>query len=208
MAPVTPSSVDLIEDDAAVRASLVALLKVWGFDAHAFSDGESYLAEKPWNHSACLLLDYSLPGRNGLEILSELHGRAPDFPVIMITGHGDVALAVRALKAGARDFIEKPYEDEDLREKIENLIRSQDFAGARGLPDQSSLRAFETLTPREMEVMMEVVAGHSNKVIAHHLTLSPKTVEVHRARVMAKTGAKNLSNLVRLAIKAGLDGGT
>lgn len=204
MASVDPI-IDLIEDDAAVRASLVALLKVWGYDTRAFADGESYLAQNTLSRSACLLLDYNLPGRDGLEVLADLRTRAPDLPVIMITGHGDVALAVRALKAGARDFVEKPYDDGELRDKIDALIRSEGSAGAQLMEDHAAEAPFEALTPREMEVMLEVVAGHSNKVIAHHLGLSPKTVEVHRGRVMTKTGAKTLSNLVRLAIKAGLD---
>lgn len=198
-------SIDIIEDDAAVRSSLEARLKAWGFEVRSFPDGDSYLAQEPWREASCLLLDYHLPGRNGLEILADLRGKAIEVPVIMVTGHGDVALAVRALKAGARDFIEKPYDDQELIAKIDEFV-SQDSADADPAPPEGDLvSVFSALTRRETEVMLDVVAGHSNKMIAHRLGLSPKTVEVHRSRVMTKTGAKTLSNLVRLAIKAGLD---
>ena len=127
---------------------------------------------------------------------------AAAIPVIILTGHGDVAMAVRALQAGASDFIEKPFDDEDLVNRIE-MART---ATPAENPELQRYRArFSTLTPRETDVMRDVVAGHSNKIIAHRHGLSPKTIEIHRARVMEKTEAKNLSHLVRMALKAGID---
>lgn len=196
----------LVEDDEPVRTSLAALLESWDFRVQAFEDGESYLAALP--DADCILLDVRLPGIDGLSLLKQMRERGTRTPVIVLTGHGDVAMAVQALREGANDFLEKPYDDEELVERIETALRdaavraSEEDAGSDA---QEYARYFAALTPRETDVMNDVVAGHPNKIIAHRRGLSPKTVEIHRARVMEKTGAKSLSHLVRMALKAGID---
>ena len=192
-----PRLIRIVEDDAVVAASLAALLESWGFVAETYADGESFLDAPPDPGVCCILLDVRLPGLDGLEVLRMLRKRGMATPVIILTGHGEVAMAVQALRDGAQDFIEKPYDDEDLVQRI-------DRAGEAAGPSAESER-FTSLTPRERQVMHEVVAGHSNKVVARRLGLSPRTVEVHRQRVMTKTGADSLSQLVRMALKAGID---
>lgn len=191
----------IVEDDAAVAESLVALLASWGFDCRVYASAEACLAAGAEAAADCLLVDVRLPGMDGLALVAALRELGVATPAIMVTGHGDVAMAVRALQNGAQDFIEKPFIDADLVARIRRLIASR--AGAPPGPVDSAW--LDSLTPREREVMREVVAGHPNKVIAHKLGVSPKTVEIHRARVMRKSGAENLSHLVRLALKAGID---
>lgn len=196
----------LVEDDEPVRASLAALLESWDFRVQAFEDGESYLAALP--DADCILLDVRLPGIDGLSLLKQMRERGTRTPVIVLTGHGDVAMAVQALREGANDFLEKPYDDEELVERIETALRDAAVRASEkdaGPDAQEYARYFAALTPRETDVMNDVVAGHPNKIIAHRRGLSPKTVEIHRARVMEKTGAKSLSHLVRMALKAGID---
>lgn len=196
MPPAT--RIQVVDDDAVVLESLVAILESWGFEVDAFQDADSFeraAAEAP---ADCILLDVMLDGKDGLTVLETLRANGTETPVIVITGHGDVSMAVRALRSGAQDFIEKPYDDEHLVQRIEAVVRDSQSRGG-------GAEALSRLTPRETDVLKEVVAGYSNKVIAHRLGLSPKTVEVHRARVMDKTGAKNLPQLVRLAIAAGVD---
>lgn len=193
-----PTRIQVVDDDAVVLESLVAILDSWGFDVDAFGDAESFGRAAVASPADCILLDVMLEGTDGLTLLETLRSRGIETPVIVITGHGDVSMAVRALRSGAQDFIEKPYDDEDLVHRIDAAIQS---SHARG----GNADLLDRLTPRETDVMKEVVAGYSNKVIAHRLGLSPKTVEVHRARVMDKTGARNLPQLVRIAIAAGLD---
>ena len=194
---MTPRLIRIVEDDAAVAASLAALLESWGFAVEAFADGESLLAAPPEPSVFCLLLDVRLPGMDGLSMLRQLRERDARTPVVVLTAHGDVAMAVQALRSGAQDFIEKPYDDADLIRRIEEA--------ARAVEPPTEAEHFAALTPRETDVMREVVAGHPNKVIAHRLGLSPRTVEVHRSRVMEKTRAESLSHLVRMALKAGYD---
>lgn len=191
--------VQIIEDDGAVRESLSALLESWGFQTESFETGDAFLAASRRPDAACILLDVKLPGLDGLAVLDALRRTGVATPVIVLTGHGDVPMAVRALGIGAQDFVEKPFDDADLVPRIEAASR------ARPAPHEPAVQRLARLTPRETQVMREVVAGHANKVIAHRLGLSPKTVEIHRARVMEKTEAKSLSQLVRLAMKAGID---
>ncbi|MEX2519716.1 MAG: response regulator [Paracoccaceae bacterium] len=199
---MTDRGIQVVEDDEAVGASLVALLESYGRRVTLHHSGEAFLgaASTP---ASCVILDMRLPGMDGFAVLSALRARGDATPVIVVTGHGDVAMAVKALRGGAQDFIEKPYDDADLLRRIETVEVE------RAPQDESArhLERFNRLTPRETDVMHEIVAGYSNKIAAHRLGLSPKTVEIHRARVMEKTGAQNLSQLVRMALKAGLDPG-
>lgn len=196
--------IQVVEDDEAVRGSLEALLDAWSFTVAAFADGESYLAEASPDDAYAVLLDVRLPGQDGLGVLRELRRRGVRVPVLILTGHGDVPMAVQALRDGADDFVEKPFDDADLVQRIDAAVERQQAEAAPQAPYREKIAR---LTPREGDVMREVVAGHPNKVVAHHLGLSPKTVEIHRARVMEKTGARSLSELVRLALKAGIDPG-
>lgn len=194
--------IQVVEDDEAVRGSLEALLEVWGFAVEPYPDGEAYLATARPDDAHAILLDVRLPGQDGLEVLRSLRAAGVHTPVIILTGHGDVPMAVQALRDGADDFIEKPFDDADLVQRIDAAARRQQ---AEAAPQAPYLERIARLTPRESDVMREVVAGHPNKIVAHRLGLSPKTVEIHRARVMDKTGVRSLSELVRLALKAGID---
>jgi len=193
----------VVDDDEAVREGLKALLSVHGYavdtydSASAFLGAVDALASRP----ACLLVDVRMPGMSGLELQREMKRRNARLPVIVITGHGDIPMAVAALKAGAADFLEKPFDADALLGSIAEAARRE----ASNLGDASDLAAVEArlaeLTPREREVMALVIAGLSNKVIAHRLQIAVRTVEIHRARVMEKSGARSLAELVRLAIR-------
>ena len=186
--------IDIVEDDEAVSESLVALLTAYGYVATVFPTAERFL-ENTSTEPVCILLDVRLPDMDGVEALQRYRALGGAAPVIVMTGHADVSLAVEVMRAGAQDFFEKPFDDRDLIARIDEL--KQDAVRNRG--------PFDALTPRETDVMREMVAGRANKVIAHRLGLSPKTVEVHRGRVMIKSGATSLADLVRMAIKAGVD---
>lgn len=192
----------LVEDDEPVRDSLGAVLESWDYEVTAFEDGESLLAHGIPAGTCCVLLDVRLPGIDGISLISEIRKTDTHTPIIMLTGHGDVPMAVKAMHEGAQDFIEKPYDDQDLIQRID-IARSE--AKSADEDQKRIMDRFASLTPRESDVMREVVAGHANKTVAHHLGLSPKTVEIHRARVMEKTGARSLSQLVRMALKIGID---
>lgn len=186
----------VVEDDAAVAASLEAILSSWAFEIRNFSNGEALLQEMP--RADCILLDMRLPGRDGIAILQEWRRMDPATPVIVMTGHGDIRMAVKAFHAGAQDFVEKPFDAEDLVARIRAAI-------SRNAEIDRCQRILGRMTPREMDVLRQVVAGHPNKIIAHHLGISPKTVELHRARVMEKAEAQSISHLVRIAMTAKLD---
>jgi two-component system response regulator FixJ len=205
MASETEVKVYIVDDDEAVRDSLEALLLAHGYDVQAFPAGVDFLEVCATVGKGCVLLDIRMPRMDGMEVQERLHARRPDLPVIMITGHGDVAMAVRAMKAGAVDFVEKPLREEPLLESIEAALQL-----ARESRHQQSLGAaafdnLERLTPREREVLEQLVVGRANKVIAQALDCSPRTVEIHRARIMEKMEARSLPHLVRLALAAGID---
>lgn len=194
----------LVDDDAAVRDSLALLLGVAGFKVQAFGSAGAFLDAYDPEQSGCLVTDIRMPGMDGLELQAELMRRNIDLPVIFITGHGDVAKAVQALKAGACDFIEKPFEEETLTGSIRQAFESEGHRqSSRQRREQAGISSRrQLLTPRESQVMDLVVDGHSNKSIAQKLGISARTVEIHRARVMDKMKARNLSELVRMALSA------
>ncbi len=192
--------VQIVEDDDAVALSLSALLDSYGYDSEVHGTAEAFLAAAK-SDAVCVLMDVGLPGLSGLEALAEHTKKIAPAPVIIMTAQSDVPMAVEALKHGAIDFLEKPFSDDDLIARIEAAQRASSASD-----EQAELAAkFALLTNRETDVMYGVVAGDANKMIAYRLGLSPKTVEIHRARVMEKTGAKSLSQLVRMAIGAGID---
>ncbi len=193
----------VVDDDEAVGDSIEALLSSVGHEAEVFVSARQFLESFDPSGAACILLDVRMPEMDGLTLLERMGADRRGVPVIMVTGHGDVPLAVRAMQAGAADFVEKPFEEARLLQSIKVAISNA--ASAPVAPDDSLTARFARLTPRETDVMRQMVIGHPNKIIAYNLGLSPRTVEIHRGRVMRKTGAESLSHLVRLAIKAGHD---
>lgn len=196
------ATVFVVDDDEAVRESLSALLDASGFRVKAYQSAAAFLANDRPPQKACLITDIRMPDMDGLELQIELKRRGSRLPVIVITGHGDVPLAVKAMKAGAIEFLEKPYDDQTLLDSL-RLALSQ--AGNQSGEEQTAAGVREklaTLTPREREVFDLVVMGKLNKVIAYELSISPRTVEIHRGRLMHKMGARNLADLVRMGLAA------
>ncbi len=200
----TEPVIHVIDDDDAVRDSLVFLLESSGFRAVAYASAVEFLAALPTITRGCVITDLRMPGMSGLELVQELNEAGIELPVIVITGHGDVPLAVEAMKAGIMDFLEKPFENEVLLSAVRAAFRR--LAGS--LENESKHREIttrlEALSAREREVLNGLVAGQPNKVIAYDLGISPRTVEIYRANVMTKMQASSLSDLVRMALIAGL----
>jgi FixJ family two-component response regulator len=190
----------VVDDDAAVRDSLRMLLKSVGLPCEAFASGQDFLEGNRDDRPGCVVLDIRMPVMSGLELQARLNERHSIMPIIFITGHGDVPMAVEAMQAGAVDFIQKPFRDQDLLDRI-NQALDKDAGSRRLLAERNVIRKhLDSLTPREREVLDLVVAGKANKVIAGDLNLSQRTVEIHRARVMEKMGAHSLAHLVRMVI--------
>jgi len=195
-----PATVFVVDDDEAVRASLKLLLKTLGLPAQTYASAQEFLATFDARRGGCLVLDIRMPGMSGLELQEELNARGAILPIIFITGHGDVPMAVEAMQRGAMDFLQKPFRDQDLLDRITEAL-ARDRAGRELLGNRQRIRArVADLTPREREVMALVTQGKANKVIAADLDLSQRTVEIHRAHVMEKMGANSLAHLVRMAI--------
>src|SRR3954469_23063290 len=194
----------VIDDDPAMRDSLDFLLGSAGFSVRLFDSAQIFLDQLAGLEAGCVVTDIRMPGIDGMELLRQLNSSARTLPVIVMTGHGDVRLAVEAMKLGALDFLEKPFEDDRLIGMIETAL-SQNDSGAKSdaLSADMAARA-ASLTQRERQVMQGLVAGKSNKVIAKDYDISPRTVEVYRANVMTKMQANSLSELVRFAIRAGV----
>jgi FixJ family two-component response regulator len=191
----------IVDDEPAIRDSLAMLLRSVGLPSRAFASAPAFLDGFDAGAQACLVADVRMPGMSGLELQEALRARQAALPVIIITGHGDIAMAVRAMKAGAADFIEKPFNEQVLLDAVHRAL-----AQARpGEPPPSAVRAeiearVAALTPREREVMLLIAEGRPNKVVATRLGLSTRTVETHRAKVMEKMQARSLAELVRMAI--------
>ncbi len=199
---MSDATVFIVDDDQAVARSLRWLIETVRLKVETFASAQAFLDGYDASKPGCLVLDVRMPGMSGLELQERLAARrAYHVPIIFITGHGDVQMAVRAVQAGAFDFVEKPFNDQDLLDRIQRAITFD--AERRGKEVQrTQLRSlFASLTPREREVMDLVVEGLSNKAIANSLGLSAKTVEVHRAKVMEKMHARSLSDLVKMAMQ-------
>jgi two-component system response regulator FixJ len=194
--------IHVIDDDAAMRDSLGFLLDVNGFEPLVYDSADAFLREAT-EPLGCVVSDIRMPGINGIELVRKLKERGSACPVILITGHGDVALAVEAMKAGAVDFIEKPFDDAALLDAIRSALNAPPVVQDDAAKKDAEARLSE-LSPRERDVLRGLVAGKINKVIAHDLSISPRTVEVYRANLMAKTGARTMSDLMRIALAAGL----
>jgi FixJ family two-component response regulator len=194
----------ILDDDPAVRAALSIVFSREGYRVECFSDGVSFLAAARARTPACIILDVHIPGRSGLEILKELNAQTYAAPIFIISGRGDIPMAVEAIKNGAFDFVEKPFRGSDVvarvREAIAALARRQANSSTS---DELAFRlppSTEPLTPRECEVLRQLVGGASNKEVGRQLGISPRTVEVHRARIMEKVGAKNIADLIRMVM--------
>jgi FixJ family two-component response regulator len=195
------TTVYIVDDDVAVRQSLALLVRSVGLQAASFESGTAFLAAFTPEMSGCLVVDIRMPGLSGLDLQQALRERNCQLPIVFVTGHADVSMAVRAMRAGAIDFIEKPFRDQELLDRI-NQALALNQAWRTAQTEIAEIRALlASLTPREHEVMARIVQGQANKVIALDLGLSERTVEIHRAKVMTKTGAHSLAELVSLVAK-------
>ena len=194
----------IVDDDPDVRDSLRALLESAGFKVRDFDSAKKVLADAAIAQGACLIADIRMPDMDGLQLQEELIKRQIRIPVIVVTGHGDVALAVRAMKAGAIDFIEKPFDGEFMLESVRRAIALSQPTRSEAALAQTAESRIGLLTARERQVLEQLVAGRSNKIIAYELDISPRTVEIHRAHLMEKMQAKSLSEVIRMALAAGV----
>lgn len=197
--------IHIIDDDDAIRDSLTFLLETSGFAARAYESAEQFLEARMDAAPGCILTDVRMPEMSGLDLVRRLNEVGSTLPVVMMTGHADVPLAVEAMKAGVIDFIEKPFDDETLLESLRTALREDRRPMAADPRRAATIERFEALSARERQVLEGLVAGRPNKVIAYDLGISPRTVEVYRANVMTKTQAGSLSELVRMALSAGLE---
>ena len=190
----------VVDDDESVRTSIRFLLKSVGLDNQAFASATEFLAAYDPAQPGCLVLDVRMPGMSGLELQDQLNLRGATLPVIFITGHGDIPMAVEAMQHGAHDFLQKPFRDQDLIHRIQQAL-AKDAKTRAALEEHDRIRSrLETLTPREREVLALMTQGKPNKIMAHELGVSQRTVEIHRARVMEKSGAVSLAQLVRMVM--------
>jgi len=199
---MTEAKVYVVDDDEAMRDSLKWLIESHGLKVETYASGEAFLQAFSSSLSGCLVLDVRMPDMSGLDLYERLQARASTLPVVFITGHGDVPMAVSALKKGAADFIEKPFNDRDMLALIESCMKQDRAAAAKRAENASVTQRMDSLTQREREVLSLIVAGKLNKQIADMLAISIKTVEVHRSRVMEKMGASSVAELVQLVLKS------
>lgn len=201
---MSKGNVYVIDDDEAMRDSLHFLLDSSGYQVKPFDSATSFLEALPKLGFGCVVSDVRMPGIDGIELLKRMKAANSMFPILIMTGHGDVPLAVEAMKLGAVDFLEKPFEDDRLTAMIETAIRQVEPAVKNEAVAHDIASRIATLSPRERQVMNGLIAGLSNKLIAREYDISPRTIEVYRANVMTKMQAGSLSELVRLAMRAGL----
>ena len=200
---MTEPLVHVIDDDEAVRVSLAFRLEMEEMANRTYASPLEFLAVASSIKTGCVVTDVRMPEMSGLELVRRLQDRGVTLPIIVITGHGDMPLAVEALRAGVKDFIEKPFDDEVLLAAIRRALSSRAAASAPDAGRERFDQMVSGLSGREREVLEGVVAGKLNKTIAHELGISPRTVEVYRAKMMSKTGAAGLSDLIRIALLAG-----
>jgi len=199
----TAPRVHIVDDDEAVRSSLRFLIRSVGLAAQPYESAQAFLESYDPRQPGCLLLDVRMPGMSGLDLQQELNQRGATIPVIFITGHGDVPMAVAAMQCGAFDFLQKPFRDQDLLDRVQRAM-ARDAESRGRLAARAEIRArLERLTPREREVMTLITSGKANKVVGADLGVSQRTVEIHRAHVMEKMGAGSLAELVRMVLDSG-----
>ncbi|MBI3452400.1 MAG: response regulator transcription factor [Rhodospirillales bacterium] len=191
----------IVDDDEAIRDSLAFFFRTKGIEARSFATAEEFLAALPVDVPGCVIADVRMPGMSGLDLHKKLAGDGYRLPVIVITGHGDVPMAVSALKAGVFDFFEKPFDNEALLESATAALARDDVRRQQDAAAAEIRERAKTLSPREHEVMDLIVAGHPNKIVAAQLGISPRTVEVYRAHVMQKMQARRLSDLVLMSLR-------
>jgi FixJ family two-component response regulator len=197
---LSSATVYVVDDDEGMRRALNLLLNTVGYQTAAFANAKEFLQAFKAGTAGCLVLDIRMPGMSGLELQQHLNRMGSMLPVIFITGHGDVPMAVQAMKEGAFEFVQKPFREQDLLDRINHALeQDKDNRGNLALRADVARRV-ETLTPRERQVMEKVVDGAANKVIAIDLDLSERTVEIHRAKVMEKMGARSVAHLVKLQL--------
>lgn len=202
MSVLPEATVFVVDDDDAVRESLAFLLKSVGLKVESFPSAQDFLKSYNPARAGCLVLDIRMPGMSGLELQEKLKQMESMLPIIFITGHGDVPMAVKAIKAGAADFVQEPFRDQELIDRIREVLEEDASARVEKLQKAEILKRIDSLTEREREVMEQVVDGKANKVVAIDLNVSQRTVEIHRANVMDKMKARSLAQLVRLVMKA------
>jgi two-component system response regulator FixJ len=194
--------VSVVDDDVAVRTSLRLLLKSLGLNATAYESAASFLASFDPQQPGCLLLDIRMPGMSGLELQHLLNHRGCLTPMIFLTGHADVPMAVEAMQQGAFEFLQKPFRDHDLLVRVQRALAKDRSIRERLRTDEATQQRLDSLTPREHDVLGLVTAGTPNKIIAHKLGISQRTVEIHRARVMEKMNAPSLAHLVQMMLRS------
>jgi len=200
--PRSPT-VYIVDDDNGVRSSIRVLLRSVGIDSTPFASAQAFLDAYSPSQPGCLVLDIRMPGMSGLELHEVLNGRGLLLPVIFVTGHGDVPMAVEAMKQGAFDFLQKPFRDQDLIDRVQRaLLKDEEYRALLAQRERISAR-LQSLTPREREVLDLLVRGNANKAMAGELGLSQRTIEIHRAHVMEKMGVRSVAQLVGLVHDAG-----
>jgi two-component system, LuxR family, response regulator FixJ len=197
------SDLFIVDDDANVRDALSAVFTVAGYRVTRFAEGESFLAAARATTPSCILLDVHMPGRSGLDVLKEIDAHRYGAPIFVISAQGDIPMAIEAIRNGAFDFIEKPFDPETVLTRVRTAVESWTRRAANGNGvDLRSLKwpGSERLTPRERDVLTQIAGGASNKEAGRQLGISPRTIEVHRARIMEKLGARNAADLVRIVL--------
>jgi FixJ family two-component response regulator len=202
--PQAKPVVFVVDDDVSVRESLELLIRFSGWQPETYASAHEFLARPAADVPSCLVLDVSLPDLSGLELQKRVAGERTDMPIIFITGHGDIPMTVQAMKAGAVEFLPKPFPDEALLGAIRSAIERSLAARGKDAERQAVRERYASLTPRERDVMALVVSGWLNKQVARELGISEITVKAHRGKVMRKMGARSLADLVRLAAKLGI----
>jgi FixJ family two-component response regulator len=201
--PEDKGNIYVVDDDDAVRKSLQLLFKTVGIEAVGFESGDEFLHAFDNDWQGCIVLDIRMPGMSGMELQDALIASGISLPVIFLTAHGNVPMSARAFRKGAVDFMEKPFDESDLLERISEAIQLDRTNREAAAKQEDARTRLATLTPREHQVMLLTVAGKANKEIAAELELSHRTVEIHRGRVMEKTAARSLTSLIELAVASG-----